>query len=354
MNSLEAIEVVLREEGKPLHYREITDRILKQNLWTTEGKTPAATINTALAVNLQEQGSESRFVRVSPGVFALRNTTRRTRAGSIAPSSGAQPSRPQKADTSGRKLGVQEIRNVARQIVKERPEGIRYGQLLALILDEYPATPQNTIQGSIWNLDQQFPAEVHKPSRGIFKPGPANGAPEESEAELEAPQPSRLREEMFYDTFADWLKNDLEDATDAVRLGGAGLRSKWSTPDVIGVYKPLPSDRIKFPHEIISAEIKIEPQAPVVAFGQAVAYRLFSTKTYIVMPETIAKEDLDRLEALCILFGVGLVLFTLNPQQPDFKIRMRAQRFSPDMYFVNEFADSLHRHDKNLFNRLFQ
>ncbi|MFY0541512.1 hypothetical protein [Nannocystis pusilla] len=96
-------------------------------------------------------------------------------------------------------------------------------------------------------------------------------------------------------------------------------------PDVIGVYKALPSDRIN-PHEIISAEIKIDPQASVVAFGQAVAYRLFSTKSYIVMPDTISKEDQGRLEALCMLFGVGLVLFSLNPEQPDFKIRMRAQR----------------------------
>lgn len=350
MNSLDASETVLRDEGKPLHYREITERILKRKLWSSEGKTPEATIAAALAMDLQECGEESRFVRVSPGIFTLRNASPRKR-GAGESAANTAPTRPQKGEAATRKLGVQEIRNVARQIVKERPDGIRYGQLLALILDEYPATPQNTIQGSIWNLDQQFPDEVHKPSRGIFKPGPANGVAEE---EREAPQPSRLREEMFYEAFADWLKNDLEDATDAVPLGGAGLRAKWSTPDVIGVYKPLPSDRIKFPHEIISAEIKIEPQAAVVAFGQAVAYRLFSTKSYIVMPQTIAKEDLDRLEALCMLFGVGLVLFSLNQQQPDFKIRMRAQRFSPDMYFVNEFADGLHRHDKNLFNRLFQ
>ncbi len=351
MTSLDAIEVVLRDAGKPLHYREITERVLKKRLWATEGKTPEATINAVLAVDLQEGGEESRFARVSPGVFALRNAGRRPRAASAAPAASAQQQRSQKAEPQGRKLGVQEIRNVARQIVKERPEGIRYGQLRALILDEYPTTPPKTIESAVWNLDQQFPTEVHKPSRGIFKPLIAGQEPGE---EPEAPAPSRLREDMFYDTFADWLKNDLEDATDAVRLGGAGLRSKWSTPDVLGVYKPLPSDRIKFPHEIISAEIKIDPQAPVVAFGQAVAYRLFSTKTYIVMPQTIAKEDLDRLEALCMLYGVGLVLFALNPEQPDFKIRMRAQRFSPDMYFVNEFADSLHRHDKELFNRLFQ
>ena len=87
-----------------------------------------------------------------------------------------------------------------------------------------------------------------------------------------------------------------------------------------------------FPIEIVSAEIKIDPLAPVVAFGQAVAYRLFSTKTYIAMPTTLTEEDQSRLESLCMLFGVGLVLFDPNKDAPQFSIRVRAQRFSPDMF----------------------
>jgi hypothetical protein len=42
---------------------------------------------------------------------------------------------------------------------------------------------------------------------------------------------------------------------------------------------------------LVERSSKIEPQAPVVAFGQAVAYRLFSTKTYIAMPTTLTEED---------------------------------------------------------------
>jgi hypothetical protein len=136
-------------------------------------------------------------------------------------------------------------------------------------------------------------------------------------------------------------------------LGGAGLKTKWGTPDVIGVYKPLASNLVKFPLEIISAEIKIDPQTPVVAFGQAVAYRFFSSKTYIAMPSTLTEEDQGRLEALCMLFGVGLVLFDLNALAPNFAIRVRAQRFPPDMFYVNEFADRLKAHDHDTFEKLF-
>ena len=119
------------------------------------------------------------------------------------------------------------------------------------------------------------------------------------------------------------------------------------------MYKPLASNLIKFPVEIVSAELKIDPQAPVVAFGQAVAYRLFSAKCYIVMPRTISAEDSARLEALCMLFGVGLVLFDVDLKAPEFSIRVRAQKFSPDMFYVNEFARRLHQHDPGLFQDLF-
>lgn len=342
MEPNEAIEHVLREEGGPLHYKEITERLLKRGLWTSEGKTPEATINSRLALDIQNRGGESRFVRTAPGVFALRTMPRERKTKAA--------SRPPVGEAGDRKAGVQELRDLARQIVRDSVEGIRYGQLITMLLDRFPATPRNTVGGSIWNLNELYPTEVEKPTRGLFKAR----AVERQEAVVDSRPSERMREEMFYESFADWLKNDISDATDAMPLGGSGLRSKWGTPDVIGVYKPVPSDRIKFAPEIISAEIKIDPLAPVVAFGQAVAYRLFSTKTYIVMPRTIATEDQDRLEALCMLFGVGLVLFTPNPQQPDYSIRMRAQRFSPDMYFVNEFADGLHRLNRDTFNRLFQ
>ncbi len=122
---------------------------------------------------------------------------------------------------------------------------------------------------------------------------------------------------------------------------------------MIGVYKPQPSDIVKFPFEIVSAEIKVDPISSVVAFGQACAYRLFSHKTYIVMPSAIAPADQDRLDALCEIYGVGLVLFDLNVEEPDFRFARKAQRFSPDMYYVNDFARRLHDLERSAFDRLF-
>lgn len=244
------------------------------------------------------------------------------------------------------KLSTQAIRELALKIVSESRGGIRYKDLVRGIATDSPETPTNTIHGSVWDLHQRYPQKVAKPSRGLF-------VATDSEAVQPTKPPTRLKEADFYPAFADWLKNDLDEVTVAVSLGGASLKAKWGTPDVVGVYKPLASNLIKFPVEIVSAEIKIDPQAPVVAFGQAVAYRLFSSKSYVAMPSTMALDDQDRLEALCMLYGVGLILFDLNLATPNFTIRVRAQRFSPDMFFVNEFAERLKDHDPDLFETLF-
>jgi len=38
---------------------------------------------------------------------------------------------------------------------------------------------------------------------------------------------------------------------------------------------------------------------------------------------------------------------------PGFSIRVRAQRFYPDMFYVNEFAERLKLHDSEVFEKLF-
>lgn len=254
------------------------------------------------------------------------------------------------------KLTGKQIQQLAKSIIASHPGGIRYSALVNQISQQSPETPENTIHGSVWDLDKTFPDEVAKPSRGLFTPArkPENEVVSVGGTEQVAPTGVKVKESDFYDAFADWLKNDLDEVTDVASLGGAGLKSKWGTPDVVGTYKKQPGNVIEFPIEIVSAEIKIDPQAPIVAFGQAIAYRLFSTKTYIAMPTTLTEEDQSRLESLCMLFGLGFVLFDLNKDSPRFTIRVRAQRFSPDMFYANEFADRLKQHDPRIFKELFR
>ena len=71
MNALDAAAVVLKEAGSPLHYREITRRMLDQGLWVSSGQTPWNTVIARLGTDVRDRGMASRFVRSSPGHFAL-------------------------------------------------------------------------------------------------------------------------------------------------------------------------------------------------------------------------------------------------------------------------------------------
>ena len=105
---------------------------------------------------------------------------------------------------------------------------------------------------------------------------------------------------------------------------------------MVGIREPKKSDIVKFPTEIVSAEVKIDPIGLITAFGQACAYRLFSHKSYIVVPIDSPEDDIGRLDTLGRIFGIGLILFNAkDAQQPAFEIRVRAAKHEPDMFYVN-------------------
>lgn len=70
------------------------------------------------------------------------------------------------------KLSEAEIRTVAITIIQQHSAGIRYRQLLQLILDQHPETPSKTVEGAIWDLEKRVPQEVSKPRRGLYVPIP--------------------------------------------------------------------------------------------------------------------------------------------------------------------------------------
>lgn len=147
---------------------------------------------------------------------------------------------------------------------------------------------------------------------------------------------TKFRESDFYKSFADWIVNELEECTKAIPVGGNIFKDRWGTPDVIGIREPRKSDIVKFPTEIISAEMKIDTYNLITAFGQACSYRLFSHKSYIVVPTTSPEDDKARLDVLCRIFGIGLILFNAgDPKAPNYEIRVRATRYEPDMFYVN-------------------
>lgn len=66
-----AIDKVLGASTTPLHYNEIAERIITDNLRTSLGATPAATVNAQISSSIKRDGASSPYVRVAKGTFAL-------------------------------------------------------------------------------------------------------------------------------------------------------------------------------------------------------------------------------------------------------------------------------------------
>lgn len=231
------------------------------------------------------------------------------------------------------------IKALALQLLESEPAGIRYSELVRQVLAEDPTLKYTTATGVLWNLEEHSSDQVYKPSRGLLR------LLKDKESGSEQPKPklvpkmeSKCKEEDFYQPFADWLVNYVEECTKAIALGGTRFRDKWGTPDVIGKRESKRSDIIQAPVEIVSAEIKPDVYQLVTAFGQACAYCLFSHKVYLVVSERASDEEIARLDALCQVFGLGLVLFdSENPKDPRFEIRCRPRYQRPDHFYANQY-----------------
>ena len=67
-----AIVTILTESKEPLHYDEITERILTRGLKTASGATPNATVNAQISASIKHEGAASLFDRVGKGIYRLR------------------------------------------------------------------------------------------------------------------------------------------------------------------------------------------------------------------------------------------------------------------------------------------
>ena len=241
------------------------------------------------------------------------------------------------------------------EILEDKPNGIRYADLIREISEELPEVKVNTIHGTVWDFKQKIDKgqikDVVRPEKGLYilrkyLKEREYGVVEYGEEETI----TKLREEDFYKPFADYLVNDLEECTKAIPLGKNRFQDKWGTPDVIGTYKILGLGHIQPPIEIISAEIKADTGQLITAFGQACSYKLFSHKVYLVIPKDANGADIKRLESLCLKFGIGLILFNRhNKENPEFEILTRAIKSEPDYFYLNKYLRLIENEAIDLF-----
>lgn len=151
MTFREAASKVLRELG-PMHYRDLAQEIVKRGLVQPDGKTPAASLNAMIAVEIESNGNKSDFVRVRPGVFGLRalhpvGTPSEATAGGESPNASDEDATPDIDETEQRvRTPLFPTYREVRHLLKVWP-GRPRKQITGLqsTLGELRGTPQNTV-----------------------------------------------------------------------------------------------------------------------------------------------------------------------------------------------------------------
>ena len=108
MTFIEAAAEVLRHAGKPLHYKEITELAIAQNLLSHVGKTPEITMSHRLTAAIKKDDKDVPLVKVKPGVFALREWEgKKGRKGAAAPAAAEAPEAGDEEAGDGEEAGVE-------------------------------------------------------------------------------------------------------------------------------------------------------------------------------------------------------------------------------------------------------
>ena len=72
LSALDAAAKVLVETGRPMSCTEMIEAMAARGFWTSPGgKTPAATLYSAMLREIASKGTHSRFVKADRGKFAL-------------------------------------------------------------------------------------------------------------------------------------------------------------------------------------------------------------------------------------------------------------------------------------------
>ena len=71
LSVLDAAVRVLKQSREPMNCQQMVEKMLSQKLWSTSGKTPAATLSSAIQREIADRGKESRFQKTARGQFSL-------------------------------------------------------------------------------------------------------------------------------------------------------------------------------------------------------------------------------------------------------------------------------------------
>jgi hypothetical protein len=123
MTFIEAAAEVLRQAGKPLHYKDITELAITKNLLSHVGKTPEVTMSHRLTAAMKKDDKDVPIIKVKPGVFALREWQERKGDAAASPEPSYAAADGSAQDEGGLEVNALEIEAALRSAASAGERG---------------------------------------------------------------------------------------------------------------------------------------------------------------------------------------------------------------------------------------
>ena len=190
---------------------------------------------------------------------------------------------------------------------------------------------------------------LRRTTLAIETPAKTKPTPEDDKVEKETLARSRILETKLYPPFLAnlqlWAKDQgwLQHVVN--QLAFQGRRSTggtWTRPDFIAIGYRRFDYTPGIVRDIVTFEVK--PSAcGVEAVFETAAHSRVATKSYLAIhtpDDGSSTIDLDRIEAECVRFGVGLILFPDGAKYDGWQFRVEPNRQEPDPFNVDEFVSA--------------
>lgn len=190
LTTLNAAEKILRTAGRPLHYTEITKRMLDQKLWSSDSKKPETVVFSTLSSDIKKNSDDSKFRSLRDGSFEINHPR-------------PQPSVEAVPGQAPRRLKLT-VLQAAEEILRSAGKPLSYGELTRRMQDDgrwqtKSVTPQIIVGSSLATNIKKDPekSRFRFVRRGVvelkglqpYTPQPAAGGAADDSAEDEQPKP---------------------------------------------------------------------------------------------------------------------------------------------------------------------
>ena len=104
------------------------------------------------------------------------------------------------------KTKTQKITEAVIEILKSHPTGLRYTDIVKKVREILPEQNENLVTGVMYNIEINNPKDIFKVKRGFYKHTIFKGVNENGNTTQSDIPRNALREQDFYESFADYLK----------------------------------------------------------------------------------------------------------------------------------------------------